>query len=178
MFDRSRTDNFRQVKTAVAEIKVDDGRTLSGNVVFSSNGTLLDALNGNEAFLDFEAFEGQREYIAKSTLRAVRLIQAPAKPALSDAKSDKFDPYAVLRVDRNVDAETLRAAYLMQSKKYHPDRYAQADLPDEVRDYLQTMARRVNAAYETLQSRLPAVKPVRSEPVWQSRQARVQSRNR
>ena len=106
MFDRSRTDNVRQVKTAVAEIRVDDGRTLSGNVVFSSNGTLFDALNGNEAFLDFEAFDGQREYIAKSTSRAVRLIQAPAKPALSETKSNRFNPYAILRVDRNVDAKT------------------------------------------------------------------------
>ncbi|MAI46621.1 MAG: hypothetical protein CMB79_12295 [Filomicrobium sp.] len=61
---------------------------------------------------------------------------------------------------------------MKQSKKYHPDRYAQADLPDEVRDYLQTMARRVNTAYETLQSSLPAERAVRSEPVWQSGQSR------
>ena len=60
MFDRGRTDNVRQVKTAVDEIWVDDGRTLCGNVVFSSNGTLFDALKGNVSFRDSKAFDGQR----------------------------------------------------------------------------------------------------------------------
>jgi len=169
MFDRSKTDNARQMKTAVVEIKLDDGRALSGKVLFASSGSLFDALNGTDAFLDFEPFEGRREFIAKSTLRAVRLIQTPPAPKIANINQDNFDPHSVLRVDRGVDAETLRTAYLQQSKKYHPDRYANADLPDEIRNYLQIMARRVNTAYETLQAVQPTVKPVRSEPVWQSR---------
>lgn len=119
---RGRTDNVRQVKTAVAGIRVDDGRTLCGHVVFSSNGTLFDARNGNVSFRDFKAFDGQLENIAELTLCAVRLIQVPAKPILSETKSDKFDPYAILRVDLQVEAATLRTAYLEQSKKYHLDR--------------------------------------------------------
>lgn len=169
MFDRSRTDNTRQMKTAIVEIKLDDGRTLTGKIAFASAGNFFDALNGTDAFLDFEPFEGEREFIAKSTLRAVRLVQTPPAPKLANANQENFDPHTVLRVDRGADAETLRAAYLQQSKKYHPDRYANADLPDEIRNYLQAMARRVNTAYETLLAGQPTVKSVRSEPVWQSR---------
>ncbi|MEM7748043.1 MAG: J domain-containing protein [Pseudomonadota bacterium] len=169
MFDRSRTDNARQFKTTVVEMTLNDGRALSGKLLYHSNGSLFDALNGSESFLDFEPFDGQREFVAKSTLRTVRLVQAPPIPKLPNANKDNFDPHSVLRVPRGADAEALRAAYLEQSKKYHPDRYANADLPDEIRDYLQIMARRVNTAYETLQNSQPAVQPVHSEPVWQSR---------
>ena len=88
MFDRSATDNARQMKTAVVEIKLDDGRALSGKVVFTSSSNLFDALNGQDAFIDFEPFDGQREFIAKSTLRAVRLIKTPPVPRLAGRGRD------------------------------------------------------------------------------------------
>lgn len=169
MFDRSKTDNARQSKTAVVEVKLDDGRTMSGRIIFYSSGSLFEALNANDAFLDFEPFEGQREFISKLTLRAVRLIQTPPAPKLAKASQDNFDPHAVLSVGHGANAEELRSAYLQQSKKYHPDRYANTELPDEIRDYLQIMARRVNTAYEALQCNQPVARPVRSEPIWQSR---------
>ena len=49
----------------------------------------------------------------------------------------------------------MRGAYLRKAKAYHPDRYANADLPDEVRSYLEGMVRRVNAAFAALESPHP-----------------------
>lgn len=47
--------------------------------------------------------------------------------------------------------EDVRAAYLAKAKTYHPDRYANADLPDEVKRYLENMACRINVAFSALE---------------------------
>ncbi len=53
--------------------------------------------------------------------------------------------------------DEVRQAYLRLAKAYHPDRYASVELPEEVRDYLSAMARRVNAAHAALETpRVPA----------------------
>ncbi len=46
----------------------------------------------------------------------------------------------------------IREAYLRLAKTYHPDRVAGANLPDEVTDYMNRQARRINAAYAMLES--------------------------
>ena len=38
----------------------------------------------------------------------------------------------------------------MMARTYHPDRFADANLPPEVLDYLNAMARRINGVYEEL----------------------------
>ena len=53
------------------------------------------------------------------------------------------------------------------AKAYHPDRYATAELPAEVRDYLAAMARRINAAHAALEVPLKK-QAVRQEPVFTS----------
>ena len=50
--------------------------------------------------------------------------------------------------------EHAREAYLRLAKAYHPDKYASADLPQEVRQYLSVMVRRINAAHDAVQARL------------------------
>ena len=56
-------------------------------------------------------------------------------------------------------------SYFALAKAYHPDRYATAELPEEVRDYLAAMARRINAAHAALEvpERKKAVLP---EPIF------------
>ena len=61
-----------------------------------------------------------------------------------------FDPFAVLGVAPELARDDAREAYLRLAKTYHPDRYASADLPREVRDYLAVMVRRINAAHDTV----------------------------
>ena len=66
--------------------------------------------------------------------------------------TDGFDPHAILGLPLGAPYEDVRAAYLRKAKVYHPDRYANAELPDEVKAYLEGMARRVNAAFAALES--------------------------
>ena len=47
-------------------------------------------------------------------------------------------------------ASEIREAYFALAKVYHPDRYATAELPTEVIEYLFAMARRINAAHAAL----------------------------
>ncbi len=66
--------------------------------------------------------------------------------------SDKsgFNPHAVLGVEKSVTAEDLREAYLALVKRYHPDRFASMDLPQEMKDYAAAMQARINMAYQQL----------------------------
>ncbi|MFN8110511.1 MAG: DnaJ domain-containing protein [Thermoleophilia bacterium] len=57
-----------------------------------------------------------------------------------------FDPYAVLGVEPDAPAERIREAWRFQMLAFHPDRH-----PDESqRQYAEVMAKRANAAWETL----------------------------
>jgi curved DNA-binding protein CbpA len=80
---------------------------------------------------------------------------------------DGFDPHAVLGLAAGASREEVRQAYFRLAKAYHPDRYATAELPEEVRDYLAAMARRINAAHAALE--VPQKRQrVREEPIFTS----------
>ena len=65
---------------------------------------------------------------------------------------DAFNPFAVLGVTAEANEEEVHRAYINLSKIYHPDQYTTTGLPAEVRDYLSSMARRINAAYEAAEA--------------------------
>ena len=67
--------------------------------------------------------------------------------------ADVLNPFAVLAgVTAEANEEEVHRAYVHLAKIYHPDRYATTGLPAEVCDYLASMARRVNAAYEATEA--------------------------
>ena len=177
MFERNKIDNCdnnANKGTVSASITLDDGRLLSGRFIIPVNKSIYDVLNGTDGFLEFEPFEGEREFIARHTLRAVRLTNVPRGEKLSATlrNLDGFDPHAILGVARGCDWEDVRRAYLHLAKEYHPDRYSMAVLPEEVRNYLDSMAQRVNAAYSALELqhnsvRQPSAKR-RAEPIFTS----------
>ena len=114
---------------------------------------MSDALNGTAAFIEFEPYGGERAFLAKAQLASVQLVGVP-KAATCPRRTrdgDRFDPHAILGVAANAGWEEIRQAYRKLAKSYHPDRYASAELPVEVQDYLAAMARRVNAAYAALE---------------------------
>ena len=80
---------------------------------------------------------------------------------------DGFDPFAVLGVAPGATREEIRQAYFAQAKVYHPDRYATAELPTEVIEYLFAMARRINAAHAALKLEQKK-QAARQEPVFTS----------
>jgi preprotein translocase subunit Sec63 len=109
--------------------------------------------------------------LAKSTIRSLRVVSAPkVKPIKPSAQAGDFDPHEVLGVDPGADRTAVREAFHRLSMRYHPDRYTAADLPEEVVDYLEAMARRVNAAYELLSAAVTACERHRAHrtgPIYQ-----------
>jgi DnaJ-domain-containing protein 1 len=87
-------------------------------------------------------------------VRNVRLISVARGPSLAARAHDMdgFDPHTILGVPASAAFEEVKSAWHRLSKRYHPDRFANVELPEEVAEYLAVMARRVNAAYSALET--------------------------
>ena len=173
MFERTKVDNSQDVTVAAASIELDDGRRIAGRFLIARSKSLLEILNGAAQFVEFEPYDGEKEVIAKSSIRSLRMISVPTgrNPARIIAEGDSFDPHKILGLEKGASRADVRTAYHKLSKTYHPDRYANADLPNEVVTYLDAMVRRINAAYEVLSeqaAKREAFAAQRSEPVYQS----------
>jgi hypothetical protein len=173
MFERNKVDNSLEQAAVGVEIMLDDGEVVTGKLAIPMSRSLFDVLNSPVAFLDFEAYAGDRRFIAKTSLKSVKLVGGP-KVASLEARLidlDGFDPWRVLGLPRGSAFDAVRQAFHIKAKAYHPDRYATAELPTEVRDYLSAQARRVNEAYrviEQAQSAEKRVQTARAEPVYTS----------
>ena len=157
MFERNRIDNASTTshQTAVpAELTLADGETLIGHLLISSARAVAEVLNGESLFIEFVPLGAERRFVSKQALRSVRVVDGGACTALDARRplNGEFDPYAALALKPDAGWEDVRQAYLRLAKAYHPDRYASVDLPGEVREYLQQMSRRVNAAYTALEA--------------------------
>lgn len=171
MFERNKTDSGLQQIAVPAEISLDDGRTLKGRFIMSAARTLYDLLNGEGQFLEFEPYGGERCWFSKASLKTVKLVNVPQAKDLSARIKDSDDPYVILGLPADAPFEDVRKTFHRLVMTYHPDRYATAVLPNEVREYLATMARRVNTAYGALEAAEHTVKIIkvqRSEAVYTS----------
>jgi hypothetical protein len=153
MFERNKIDNADQGLTTV-ELTLADERVLTGKIAIPPGRGVLDTLNGPAQYLEFEAFDGERTYLAKSTIKAVRPLSVSRGVNLANRLRDLdgFEPYAILGCEKTATWDELRAAFHRLAKIYHPDRYATADLPGEVARYLDGMSSRLNAAYAALEA--------------------------
>jgi hypothetical protein len=152
MFERSRVDNAPDLTAMPVEATFADGSVVRGKLLVATTKSIGDVLNGGGAFLEFEPYGGERSYIAKAQIASIKMLGVPKLPNLNARLKDYdgFDPYAVLGIKPGATREDIRQAYFALAKTYHPDRYATAELPTEVIEYLFAMARRVNAAHEAL----------------------------
>lgn len=169
MFERNRTDFAPEAHSVPVEVVFADGRLERGKLLIAVGRSLADVLNGPGAFVEFEPYGGERGFIAKVHLVTVKPVAVPRAPDLQArlGDADGFDPHRVLGLRAGASREDMRAAYFALAKIYHPDRYATAELPQEVRDYLAAMARRVNAAHAALETPQKR-QAVRAEAVFTS----------
>jgi DnaJ-domain-containing protein 1 len=153
MFERNRIDSIEQGLTAVV-LTLSDGRELHGKITMPAARTVIDFINGPAAFIEFEPYDGEKSFVAKPTISAVRVTAVPRPTNVNQRLRDldAFDPYQILSLERGASWDDTRTAYHRLAKVYHPDRYATAELPEEVINYLSGMARRVNAAYSALEA--------------------------
>lgn len=174
MFERNRVDNMVQSQQVgvPAEVTLDDGTLLKGRFLMPPTRPVHEVLNGSGLFLEFQTYGGETSLIAKSIMRSIKLVAVPAAQQLKGGRTGgEFDPYAVLGVKTDASQEEIRRAYHDLAKIYHPDRYATAQLPEEVREYLAAMVRRINQAFRALDK--PRIEQAaraagRSEPIFTS----------
>jgi hypothetical protein len=152
MFERSKIENVPDLTAMPVEAVFADGTIVRGKLLVPGNKGIGDVLNGPGAFLEFEPYGGERSYIAKAQVASIKLMGVPKLPNLNARLRDLdgFDPFAVLGVAPGATKDEIRGAYFALAKIYHPDRYATAELPTEVIEYLFAMARRINAAHAAL----------------------------
>lgn len=168
MFERNNA-NGQQATAVPVEIAWADGAVAKGKLLVPFGKSVGDVLNGSGAFIEFAPYGEAASFLAKAQLASVRLVAVPVAPNLGarSRDADAFDPYAVLGIDATASREDVRQAYFALAKAYHPDRYAAAELPTEVRDYLAAMARRINAAHAALEAPQKRLAQ-RQEPVFTS----------
>ena len=169
MFERNRIDNVPEPSAVTVEVALVDGTIARGKLLVPAGKTIADALNGAGAFIEFEPYGGERSFLAKAQLASITPVRVPKASNLRAriGDPDGFDPHAVLGLAAGASHEVARQAYFRLAKAYHPDRYATAELPEEVRDYLAAMARRVNAAHAALE--VPQKRQaMREEPIFTS----------
>ena len=172
MFERNRIDNADQGTLAVT-LTLPDGRQMGGKLAIAAGRSLFEALNSPAQFLDFEAFDGERTFIAKSSVTAITQIKVPRALSLQQRLRDLdgFDPHVILGTATDTPWDEVRRAYHVLAKTYHPDRYSTAELPEEVQTYLAAMARRINAAYAVLElthTQRKHTAALRQEPIYTS----------
>jgi hypothetical protein len=173
MFERNRIDNAPETIAVPVEIGLVTGEQVKGKLMVPVGRSPLEFLNSLGAFVEFEPYGGERQLLAKTQIAAMHLAGVPKSPALNTphAGAADFDPYAILGVSRGCSRDEVRQAYLRLSKTYHPDCYSGVALPDEVKTYLETMARRLNAAYAALEQAQRTVNKTpmpRYEPIFTS----------
>ena len=164
MFERDKGDRQGPVEV---ELALQDGQKLNGKLIVPPGRSLPEVLNSASTFVEFHSAGGGRTFIAKSALRGVTPADIPAAPELwaGPTQGANFDPYAILGISSSSSRDDVRDAYLRLAKLYHPDRYATTELPQEVRDYLAVMVRRINAAHESVQTRMQK-RAAKQEPIF------------
>lgn len=151
MFERNPVDNKTESLIAV-EIALADGSKASGRAVLGPGKGVHKLLEDKDGFLYIDGFDGEGAFIPKSDIRGMKVL-SPGKPSamnLSIPDARNFDPYRVLGLEKDASADAIKAAYHRLTKLYHPDRYANVGLPQEVAAYLEGMAKTANAAYRAL----------------------------
>jgi hypothetical protein len=175
MLERNRVDNMVQAQTVPvpAELTLDDQSVLTGDLMLPASRPVHEVLNGPSVFIEFRAYGKPAMLLAKGSIRALKFLQVPSADQLrtNTRRGESFDPHTVLGVPASASYEEVRKAYVALAKAYHPDRYANADLPAEVRDYLAAMARRINLAFQSLDKahKVTAGRaPTMAEPIYTS----------
>ena len=182
-------------RAIAVQIILNDGESLKGRLLSRNGSNLVELMNGERAFVEFETYDGNMIILGKASVQQVLPLEVPSARELEQAQRqiERFDPFAILGISRDADSETVREAYRDMVKLYHPDRYAGMELPREVLNYMASVSKRINAAFATVsqlvqerehraaQAKKPAAPEASSRPVFKmtpKRRARSGPRSR
>ncbi|MEL6746480.1 MAG: J domain-containing protein [Pseudomonadota bacterium] len=150
MFDRNAVDTQTTRAHRVALTLVDD-TTLIGTINVAITRSLADEVNAVGPFLHFAADGSEAEFVAKSQIAGVRIIGQTRTDQLERRleKLDTIEPQRLLGVGPDADLDAIKAAYHARLRGYHPDKFGD-DVPAEVLDYINAVAKKLNTAYALL----------------------------
>lgn len=138
---------------SLVHLTLASGKTMMVSLKLPMSGKLADVLNNAERYLDVLGPEGEQFFLSKDMVHRVAAADPPkASLNLNRRSSDQtgFNPWAVLGVTREASADDIRAAWLALVKMYHPDRFANLEMPQEMKDYAAAMLARINVAHDQL----------------------------
>jgi DnaJ-domain-containing protein 1 len=141
-------------EAVTVEVTLADGTLVKGRLWVPAAKKLSDTLNGSQTFLEFTPFGEERShFLAKAHITTIKVIEVPKAVPLYERRgaAGADDPHQILAVPTGASWSCVREAYLGLVKTYHPDRFSSMDLPNEVLEYLNAKARRINAAYALLE---------------------------
>ncbi len=142
-------------KRSLVSLVMADGSTLMASVKLAMSGKLGDVLNNGDRFLDILGADGEQYFLSKDRVRQAAICDPP-KAGLNlnrrAGDSGTFNPWAVLGVARDASADEIKSAYRQLVKTYHPDRFANMDLPPEMKEYAAAMLARINIAHDQVGS--------------------------
>ena len=141
------------VQRALVNLHLTGGTKQVASIKLPLSGKLNEAMNNADHFLDVITGDGQLQFIAKHAIQKAEIIDPPSaklNQQRRDSDNKYFDPHAILGVTNAASREEMRQAYISLVKAYHPDRFANMDLPAEMKDYAAAMQARINMAYDQL----------------------------
>ena len=89
MFERSKIDNVPEPSAVPVEVTLLDGSVLKGKILVPMGKVLSDALNSSGPFIEFEPYGGDRRFVAKGQIAALKLVGVPKPGNLTCATALK-----------------------------------------------------------------------------------------
>jgi hypothetical protein len=136
---------------ALCNLTFADGKKAMVSVKLSMTGKLTETVNNADHYIDVISGTGEAYLVAKTHVVKIEIADPPvARLNQQRRQTDRaqFNPWAVLGVENTAPKEAVRAAYVNLVKIYHPDKFANYELPPEMKDYAAAMLARINLAYE------------------------------
>ncbi len=146
MFDKNKP--IRDKQKIRSSLKLKDAETIEGYFFCTQSERVNDMLNDERAFFPFESVGGDLYVISISSVE-----MAVPKDQSADTNVT-HDPYMILRVSPDATLEEVKQAFRKRMQEYHPDRFSQVELPEELRVMANDMASRITTAYKRLSDKL------------------------
>jgi hypothetical protein len=135
-------DNRKIPKYGIlAEISLNDGSIVCGNLFAPGQGRVTDLLNDDRKFLPVQTVEGKFVAIAKSAIQTVSLRSAQAEIYQGS------DPWRILGLEQGVSIEELKQQYRQLCRVHHPDRIRGLNLGPDYQELANRNMARINDAY-------------------------------
>lgn len=134
------------------EIVLNDGERLKGTLLIPKERSIRDILNGQEPFLEFDCVDSGPTVLAKASIRSLRQFALPKAGQLAEHMRylTAVGAFRALGLSENATPEDLEAAYHRLAMLYNPEDYPRGNVPDEIVDYVSSIARRLYLAFNEI----------------------------